>query len=164
MNIIDFLCLFQFKRFCILSPQGRALPNTPRLTSLPQRRPTKSARSMHWVGRRASTLWSWEERGRRIDFFTSELLISAGCFCQAPNLLHPNVKFARNAALKGFIQSRLFMKYPHRFIVGFHFLNTDYFWNSFGQIYCTHSNLRKWHPPEWAFSLIRTCFCNDKAT
>lgn len=126
-----------------MSPQGRALLNTPRLTSLPQRRPTKSVHSMRWVGRRASTLWSWEERGRRIDFFTIELLISAGCFCQAPSLLHPTVKFAKTWLWWGFFQSKLFLKCPHRFTVGFHLVNTDYFWNSSKQIYCTHAQIRE---------------------
>lgn len=68
----------------VVSWQGRVPPSTPRLTSLPQRRPTKSARSTPWVARRACTLWSWEERGRRIDLSFTEMLTSAGRYRPTP--------------------------------------------------------------------------------
>lgn len=83
----DFLWLTEVKRgylWVFVSWQERPPPSTPRLTSPLQRWPTKSARSMPWVGRRACTLWSWEGRVHLIDFFITEMLISAGGLCPRP--------------------------------------------------------------------------------
>ena len=71
-----------FQENIFVSRQGRAPPSTRRLTSPPRRRPTRWERSTPWVGRRACTLWSWEEKGRHIDSSITELLIPAGRFCQ----------------------------------------------------------------------------------
>uniref|UniRef100_A0AAQ4S483 Docking protein 7 n=1 Tax=Gasterosteus aculeatus aculeatus TaxID=481459 RepID=A0AAQ4S483_GASAC len=47
--------------------KGGAPPSTRRLTSPPQRRPTRWARSTPWDARRACTPWSRGGRGRRTD-------------------------------------------------------------------------------------------------
>lgn len=108
-----------------VSWQGRAPPSTPRLTSLPQRWPTKLARCTLWVGRRACTLWSWEERGRHIEFSFTQTLISAGFSFTTAELQHQTITLARNVALRALLWDS--------FSILFHLLNTDIFESNHSQ-------------------------------
>lgn len=112
-----FYDLLQYKNLFCMFWQEKVPPNTPRLTSQLQRRPTKSARSMLWVGRRACTLWNWEERGRHIDFFITEL--SQQDVSAQEQRTTSNCKVCKKHGSEGFFKSRLFPKDPLRFTVGF---------------------------------------------